>query len=287
MLKFAAILVLALTVSSLTAVAVSTVKKSPASTPTQGTGASNGIQNVQGQTGTNEVGKIKPNTPQPHTVDPSTGTDESRQQASANLKIQEMLAIFTGLLVVVGFLQVGAMILQGRLMYRTLGTIKRQVDSMENAERARIVIEISRLGSFSLIFNAKNIGKTNANIIGISAFCEFLNKGKELPDIPQYEGEKPKESYMSRWVGSGEVIELQDYGNKNSLPPLIANLGDQVTRNNIFLYGHSISVYGQIRYLDGISPEERDTRFCYRIGVDKDNNTWAYESGPSAYIKFT
>jgi len=179
------------------------------------------------------------------------------------------------------------MILQGRLMFRTLGTIKRQVDSMENAERARIVIEISRLGNFSLIFNAKNIGKANAKIVGSSAFRESFDRGKCLKDTPRYIGEKPKESYLCRWVGAGDVIDLEDHGTENSAPPLIANLSSDATRNNISMHGHSMWVFGQVRYFDGISPEERETRFCYRIAVDKESNTWAYYDGPSAYNKST
>ncbi len=168
---------------------------------------------------------------------------------------------------------------------QTLEALRRQVDSMENSERGRIAIEISRRGEFSLQFNAKNIGKTNARVTSISAFCEFIARGQCLPDLPEYLAESHDPNYMGTWLGAGDSIALEDDGKDSAAgdASLIADLSAKATRNNIAINGHSMWVFGRMRYLDGIAAQEREIRFCYAIGVDRQENTWAYPDGPSAY----
>jgi hypothetical protein len=182
-------------------------------------------------------------------------------------------------------IQAEEMTLQRVAMEETLTAIKRQADMMENAERARMTIIVSRLGNFSFAFRAKNIGKTSAKVTYARGFSAFVCRGESLPEIPTYVSNAPIGHEPVQWVGPGDDVELvrrQDDG--KCVPMLIADLSEQSTRANIGSHGHSLWVYGRILYLDGISPIERDFRFCYGMMVDvKEEGTLCYSGGPLAY----
>jgi hypothetical protein len=162
--------------------------------------------------------------------------------------------------------------------------MKRQARALENAERARISVEASRLGNFSFQFTAKNIGKTSAKVTYARGFSVFVNKGKTLPDVPAYLSGEPIGFEPVQWVGPGDGLELvlqDDEGHCH--PLLIGDLSEPSMRNNIRHYGHSLWVYGRILYFDGISEGERDFRFCFGFRVEAGEETLYYSGGPEAY----
>lgn len=198
-------------------------------------------------------------------------------------------------LVVVGFLTSAAALLtllairkQAVIMQKQTDATQKSVELFANAERARITVEVSRLGNFSLEFKAKNIGRTTARIIDSACFSCSFDRGERLPETPEYvtaganmemeatDALAPGESFpLTRQSERAQEVGFQ--------PFLIADLSAQATRNNLASHGSVIWIYGRIRYYDGISPEAREYRFCFKILSDADNNTWAQLGGPLAY----
>ena len=177
----------------------------------------------------------------------------------------------------IAFFTLRAIKTQGDLM-------KWQARAMENAERARISVEASRLGNFSFQFTAKNIGKTSAKVTYARGFSVFVDRGKSLPDVPAYLSREPIGFEPVQWVGPGDGLELVRQDDEGHCHPLlIGDLSEPYMRNNIWLYGHSLWVYGRVLYFDGISEDERDFRFCFGFRVETGEETLYYAGGPEAY----
>jgi hypothetical protein len=199
-------------------------------------------------------------------------------------------------LVIVGFstciaalLTLSAIRTQAEIMQQQTEVTRKSVELFANAERARITVEVSRLGNFSIQFSAKNIGRTTARIIDSTCFQQWLDTKGPLPDKPEYlslgtnslleatDSLAAGETFPLAQTASGE----EDGGSRELL---IADLSAKATRNNLAYYGHSMWIYGRIRYFDGISTEAREHRFCFKIRSEGENgNTWAVLGGPSAY----
>jgi hypothetical protein len=180
--------------------------------------------------------------------------------------------------------QANEMKLQRVAMEETLTAIKRQADMMENAERGRITVTGDRLGDLSFVFTAKNIGKTSARVTYARGFSAFVDHGKSLPEEPIYLSNDPIGYEPIQWVGAGDTLDLvRQQADGTCKPMLIGDLSEPSTRNNIRLHGHSLWIFGRILYFDGISPLERDFRFCYGMRVGDKDETLYYSGGPDAY----
>jgi hypothetical protein len=202
-------------------------------------------------------------------------------------------------LVVVGILTAIAALLtlsairtQAAIMRDQTDATQRSVELFANAERARIAIQVSRLGNLSLQFDAKNIGRTTARIIDSACFCVFVDRGKSLPDTPEYVAlDDTRELEATDSLAAGESFSLvrrsANSDGSGIAPFLIADLSADATRHNIGYHGHSMWVYGRIRYFDEISGAAREHRFCFKILSDGDRETWARLEGPPAYRMVT
>ncbi|MHB2007160.1 MAG: hypothetical protein ACYCOX_03850 [Acidobacteriaceae bacterium] len=100
-------------------------------TPEHGIAKTSRGQDGSGQRKPQDSKQSAPNAPPTTHQPPAPTCNEACQQARQNLKIQRELAIFTGLLVFVGFLQVGTMIWQALLLKQTREDIHTQADWME------------------------------------------------------------------------------------------------------------------------------------------------------------
>jgi len=171
---------------------------------------------------------------------------------------------------------------------KTLTAIKRQVDLMENSERARMNLVVSRLGNFSFEFNAKNIGRTSARVSYARGFSTFLDPGKVLPDLPRYLSDEDIGHEPIEWVGPAADLSLVRQTEEGKCEPmLIADLSSEARRSNIRNAGCQLWVYGRIVYTDGISPNQRETRFCYGFRVDVHGETLYFSGGPPQYFMET
>lgn len=116
-------------------------QSSPLSSPKQGvaeaSGGKNGSGHGQPDNGQQSATHETPSAPQPATP----GCDEACEQGRDNLAIQWKLELFTGVLAVVGVLQVSTMIWQGILLAGTWKTIEKQSRLTEFAQKPWIKIE--------------------------------------------------------------------------------------------------------------------------------------------------
>jgi hypothetical protein len=149
-------------------------------------------------------------------------------------------------------------------------------------KRARIVVAISEMGH-SLEFSGKNIGGTNARVAYAYGFSQTIRSDSSLPEMPSYISIEHRERFID-WIAPGEVFEIKELnGDERVSSHLVADLSSDATRNNLQLYGWSLWVYGRVGYSDGLSKAYRETRFCYRVAVDKHGNTLAHAEGPEQY----
>lgn len=116
-------------------------------------------------------------------------------------------------------------------------------------------------------------------------FSFFLDADQSLAEEPAYLNREVIGIEPVQWVASGADLELvEQKGNGEVAPLLIADLSEAATRNNIQFHRCSLWVFGRITYQDGISAAERETRFCYGFLVDaKSGTTRLYAGGPVNY----
>jgi hypothetical protein len=150
-----------------------------------------------------------------------------------------------------------------------------------NLERGRIAVAAAPLGEYSYMFMAKNIGRTSAKLLDIAAYSLPFHKGEKLPDSPPYLSDERQINVI--WVAAGTEIPLHEKEYTGESTPLIADLDGQATRNNIAMHGSNLWVFGRILYLDGISPVERESRFCFQIIVNSRDKTSFLAGGPTQY----
>jgi hypothetical protein len=104
----------------------------PLSTPKQGIAKPSGGENGKAQTQPQDSKQPTPNAVPPSQQPTAPTCDEGCQQGRQNLAIQGKLEWFTGVLAVVGVLQVGTMVWQAGLLRGTLNQIHVQAGHMES-----------------------------------------------------------------------------------------------------------------------------------------------------------
>jgi hypothetical protein len=203
-----------------------------------------------------------------------------------SLRQPEWLIVYiTAIYALITALTLVAIWWQGMLIGDSVAIARRQADLMENAERARIIVVASRLGEFSFEFSGRNIGKGGARVTYARGFSFFLDADRSLAEEPAYLNRQVIGIEPVQWVASGADLELvEQKGNGEVAPLLIADLSEAATRNNIQFHRCSLWVFGRITYQDGISAAERETRFCYGFLIDaKSGTTRLYAGGPVNY----
>jgi hypothetical protein len=99
--------------------------------PKQGVTKPGSGQSGQQKAEAKDNGSTSPKPPTAVVQPTSPIDDAAKEEARENLQIQRELAVFTGLLVFFGFLQVGTMYWQARLLRRTLNELHTQANWME------------------------------------------------------------------------------------------------------------------------------------------------------------
>jgi hypothetical protein len=160
-------------------------------------------------------------------------------------------------------------------------TARENIQLVMNLERGRIAVTPTPLGEYSYMFMAKNIGRTSAKLIDIAAYSLTIDRGETLPDSPPYLIDERQTNVI--WVATGTDIPLQQKEYTGEPSTLIAKLDGQATRNNIAIHGSNLWIFGRILYLDGISPLERECRFCFQMLVNSGDKTSFLAGGPTQY----
>ncbi len=167
-----------------------------------------GKTQAKSQSGDHATPNFLPPSPQPATPT----CDEACQQGRQNIAIQGKLELFTGLLALVGFLQVGGMVWQALLLRQTRGDIHAQVEWMRSqvqemraqtavsqtssdiallntkaliaAERAWIVVDVESPAPGKFNFIARNVGRTPAKIHSVWSSQIITHRDKVLQIPP-------------------------------------------------------------------------------------------------------
>jgi hypothetical protein len=267
MLRWLAILAV---VGVMAAVGIVTSQTTPPDTPEKGitTEGTGGVRGEQAKPQHNDT-----NSPQSTSVNVQTSTDTNQNEANTeqeNLDIQRKLELFTGCLVLVGFLQVVTMFWQARLLRGTLNQIrvqaeaaKKSADAYVSAERGWVLASIRKTDlSFDTMkceFVFNNYGRTPAIIESFSIDAKWPLPKPEFPLPPVYE--KTTEARII--LGPGEERVVGTF--PADLPLELA-----------------IS-WGYVNY-GGIFEGQRTTKFCFRYDREED---LFIPTGPPAYNDIT
>jgi hypothetical protein len=182
--------------------------------------------------------------------------------------------------------------LQIWLLLRTWETIKRLTDLFErqndaaarataayiNKERPKLFIVTEITPEFHAAFYAVNRGLSPARITYEFVHCEIYGPDEHFPQVPDYaRGGKPGDYVTDKWVvpKNSDMVGSQDAGSiwdKN--PELFkAVMGRAVTA----------WFYGVVRWVDSVSEDEHELRFCYECWVREDGKPSLFASGPASY----
>jgi hypothetical protein len=249
-------------------------------TPEEGIAKASRGQNGSGQRKPHDSNQSATNALPTAHQPPTPTCNEACQQARQNLKIQRKLAIFTGLLVFVGFLQVGTMIWQAWLLHGTWKTIERQTKSFINKERSRLFLTCEITPEFKIAIGAVNRGQSPARITYKFVGCEILDEGEGLPDIPRYtEWGEPADDYASdEWAVPKRPIRVGRYDASYIIDPKNPELNESVLSGKCVVW-----FYGIVVYQDSVSEDEHSIKFCYRCSLSENGKIWLSDDGPPAY----
>lgn len=247
------------------------------------------------QQGQNPATNQVPFVQQPNTPELKTAEKQDEKQGDESMKIQRKLAIFTGLLVVVGFLQVVALAWQAWVFLRTLGdTHDLAQQAVRQADLTQAQLQLSHRPWVSadvavasnLIFDERgavlmlnitmrNFGHSVAKYA--SLWTEFvvagvhdLNQSHERLCNIMKQPVNEKSDYGWLLFPDQLVIEPR---------PLIANLKDieQALKSGHFKDVGAVGLHliGCVDYQSSFDPKKRhQTRFVYLVGrIDQQRNT--------------
>jgi hypothetical protein len=137
-----------------------------------------------------------------------------------------------------------------------------------NAERGKLLFEVEKrlddkfrgVGVFTIV--AVNYGRVPTEILGYAPPTETItNSPKELTVPPQY---KPEIMPVKRFLAPGEKCLV---GEVSPAAPgrRTINAVNLAVSSGISINDQVRIVYGEIRYMDGISNEIRFSRYCFRL----------------------
>jgi hypothetical protein len=131
MLKYLAIFVVLVIAQAPATTSPLKSEATPLRTPEQRIAKDSSSENRQNQSTPHQNNQTTPKLIPVHVLTAAPVCDEACQQARENLKIQGKLELFTGGLVLVGFLQVGTMIWQAWLLRQTRNDVHTQAGQMQ------------------------------------------------------------------------------------------------------------------------------------------------------------
>jgi hypothetical protein len=278
MLKRLAILAL---LCPLATVGILTCQDAVKGTPEQGVAKAGSSQSGQQQAETQDHSQNTQNSAPIH-VEAAPPVDEpAQEEARQNLKIQGELALFTGLLVFVGFLQVGTMIWQAWLLRGTLKAIEVQAGHMGEQTTAAnlsaqaamgVAVPVLMLDEFSLMLSGnqslkddlqwprmrisvKNFGQTPAFLrsFAVEFACNEHPAVLEYADARYFDPGTAVETGKSFSLAEAGVESLEGFSKEDAA-------GIAAGTKTLF-------IYGCIWYGDVFGPTVHELRFC-KVGVE-------------------
>jgi len=223
--------------------------------------------------------------------------------AEQDLEIQRELTLFTGLLVVVGFLQflallgtLGVVGLQAKLMgthAEHLATVASAASlnakALINAERPWVMVQTEvmmgddpRKTEFKL--SAFNYGKSPAHITACRGpKIQVMDSNQSLPVPPIYGDWE----WDNTFLAPQDSIPLRDA--VNPWEAYKATLNQAIAEHTPMPKNNYVVVYGVIEYGDGISRQAYKTAYCYTLKRDKPSHMGGtlIRYGPPEYNAYT
>ena len=131
---------------------------------------------------------------------------------------------------------------------------------LANSERPWVLIEESvalpsgagAIRNGHIYFRAKNYGKNPAQVTRHCCEPYFWPYGKELPAEPEYH---PTELKYPQYLVPGELIDVYDY---DCWSVMTDEFWDEMNKEN-----QRLLFVGHVVYVDVITGEEHETRFCH------------------------
>ena len=232
----------------------------------------------------------------------SPNTHSNEDDSNENMRIQHRLALYTGLLVFVGFVTAVVLIWQSVETHRATNAANQaataallNAQAIINSERAWVMVQVNKekvetgldqnvglFGWSGFQFIMFNYGKTPAHILDCRELTfDFLERPDSDLQIPPQYGESnrtkkflaPRDSSLLGSPFKPSTTRLQTVEKR-------AAIGEHTKGDFV--------VYGLIEYSDGVSQEVRRTAFCYR----HDKNTLSeggnlVPCGPPVYNEYT
>jgi hypothetical protein len=129
-------------------------------------------------------------------------------------------------------------------------------------------------------FEITNHGRSAAALTYYFADRMPIYGGQELPPEPVYGDSEESIGQKSTWV----LPDAKEQFQLPSLEQLILTKSEDTQEFIDVTEGRAkLWVYGLIRYADGVSPREHETRFCYYWA----GKTWLIAAGPENFRRCT
>jgi hypothetical protein len=162
----------------------------------------------------------------------------------------------------------------------SVSTALKNTNAFINKERSLLFIEESVTKDFEATFRVSNKGRSPAQLTYSFVGCEIFSEGETFPDVPDYTRGDPE------WV-----FGRTDWVFPDSKPVLVGDYDAgyiSITDNpelfeSVMSRQYTVWYYGVLRYIDNLTGEKREIRFCYECWTSKDGKHWLHETGPSAY----
>jgi hypothetical protein len=210
--------------------------------------------------------------PRPESKTEAAKTQADKEQAARverwMLIFTGAAALFTGLLVIVGYRGV-------RAANETLKAIEKQTNHIVNSERAWVVVipdqsagitglEAGMMKPYNFLrADLVNKGKTVARIMEISWRDTVIGPNESLPDIPTYHPTPP-----GNWEPRHGAVVVPE--NPERFPMSIHTRISTADVGPLGDWDMALYVYGIIRYFD-LADIERRNQFCYRYIEGRDH----------------
>lgn len=138
-----------------------------------------------------------------------------------------------------------------------------------NSERGRLLFEIEKrldenfrgVGIFKIF--AVNYGRSPAEVLGYAPPTEVIvNSPDDLLVPPQYQSEVAP---IKRFLAQGEKCLVAEASPARLGGGRTAAAMQLAAETGVSINDQRRMVYGEIRYMDGISEETRFSRYCFRL----------------------
>jgi hypothetical protein len=152
---------------------------------------------------------------------------------------------------------------QNKILKDSVAAAQKSADAFVNSERARLAV-FPEFDKSIIRFYTRNSGRSPALIKFALVRFHVLDSSEVLPRRPDYLNEEEDWSGNEEWLGPDQTTDLQinDVYERMDLSDTSAQIPEEVLPS--LKTGKSIAwFYGYIRYRDGISADDKLTRFIY------------------------